>query len=286
MATITEDLVLLLFDPESGRAVVDSTSLDRAIGGALLLDLSTRDRLTAHGAGAKARLSVGDSSATREPLLDAALARLDGRNPLRAQKAVERLARKTREPVLQRLVERGLLRRDRGRLLGIIPVTTWPAGDAGPVTELRARVAAVLRDRAAPDQHLALMIPLLHAVKAEHKLVEGPRRQLRARAEEVAQGDWAGPAVRKAVQAVQTSVAVAVAASASAAGSAGGSWRNRAHLGDRGRYPAQRVRPQHPRPGHVRVPLDDQLLYRVRGWAPCHRRCVPRQAPTSGAGGR
>ena len=124
MATITEDLVLLLFDPESGRAVVDSTSLDRAIGGALLLDLSTRDRLTAEGAGAKARLSVADFSATGDPLVDAALARLDGRNPLRAQKAVEWLAHKTREPVLQRLVERGLVRRDRGRLLGIIPVTT------------------------------------------------------------------------------------------------------------------------------------------------------------------
>jgi hypothetical protein len=223
MTTITEDLVLLLLDPGSGRAIVDSTSLDRAVGGALLLDLSTLGRLTADGTGARARLTVADSSTTGDPLLDAALARLEGRHPLRAQKAVERLARKTREPVLQRLVERGLVRRDRGRLLGVFPVTTWPAADTGPVTELRRRIAEVLLDGAGPDQHVALLISLVHAVKVEHKLVDGPRRQLRARADQVAQGDWAGPAVRKAVQAVQTSVAVAVAASTSAAGSSGGS---------------------------------------------------------------
>ena len=89
--TLAEDLVLLLLDPGSGRAVVDSTSLDRAIGGALLLDLAARERITADGDGARARLSVAGAAPTGDPLLDGALARLD--RPLRAQKAVERLAR-------------------------------------------------------------------------------------------------------------------------------------------------------------------------------------------------
>ena len=223
MTTITEDLVLLLLDPRTGRAVVDGTSLDRAIGGALLLDLATRGRLVADGAGAKARLSVPDAAApTGDALLDDAAARLAG-STLHAQKAVERLARRTRTPVLERLVGRGLVRRERARLFGVLPVTTWPAVDPSPAEELRGQVAAVLRDGARPDQHVALLISLLHAVKAEHKIVDGPRRQLRARAAEVAAGDWAGEAVRKAVQAVQTSVAAAVAVSAAAASSSGGS---------------------------------------------------------------
>jgi Golgi phosphoprotein 3 (GPP34) len=218
--SIAEDLALLLFDPGTGRAVVDSTSFDRAIGGALLLDLATRERVTADGAGARALLTATGAVPTGDPLLDAALARLD--KPLRAQKAVERLARGTRTPVLERLVERGLVRRERSRLLGVLPVTTWPAVDPGPAKELRGRVAAVLRDGARPDQHLALLISLVHAVKAEHKVADGARRQLRTRAAEVAEGEWAGHAVRKAVQAVQTSVAAALAVSATAAGSSGG----------------------------------------------------------------
>jgi hypothetical protein len=220
MTTITEDLVLLLLEPVTGRAVVDSTSLDRAIGGALLLDLAERGRLGADGE--KARLSVTDPAPTGDALLDEALSRLTG-STVRAQKAVERLARRTRTPVLERLVERGLVRRERSRLLGILPVTTWPPADPRPAEELRGRVAAVLRDGADPDHHTALLISLVHAVKAEHKVVDGPRRQLRARAAEVAAGDWAGPAVRKAVQAVQSSVAAAVAVSAAAAGASGSS---------------------------------------------------------------
>jgi hypothetical protein len=214
---LTEDLTLLLLDPDAGRAVVDSTSLDRAIGGALLLDLTTRDRIAADGTGARARLSVVGAAPTGDALLDGALARLD--KPLRAQKAVERLARGTRATVLARLVERGLVRHERTRLLGFIPVNTWPAADRGIAKELRGRVAAVLLDGAQPDPHIALLISLVHAVKAEHKVVDGPRRQLRARAAEVAEGEWAGEAVRKAVQAVQASVMAAVTASTAAASS-------------------------------------------------------------------
>jgi hypothetical protein len=216
--TLTEDLVLLLLDPGTGRAVVDSTSLDRAIGGALLLDLATRELITADGDGAKARLSVVDATPTGDAVLDGVLARFD--KPLRAQKAVERLARGTRTPVLERLAEQGHVRRETSRLLGLIPITTWTPGDAAK--ELRARVAAVLADGVQPDQHLAMLISLVHAVKAEHKIVDGPRRQLRARAAEVAEGEWAGHAVRKAVQAVQTSVMAAVLASTVAASSSSG----------------------------------------------------------------
>jgi hypothetical protein len=207
--TLAEDLVLLLLDPGTGRAVVDGTSLDRVIGGALLLDLAGRERITADGDGAKARLPVVDATPTGDPLLDDALARLD--EPLRAQKAVERLARGTRTPVLERLVEKELVHRERSRVLGVFPTTTWTPGAAE--TELRGRVAGVLRDGARPDQHLALLISLVHAVKAEHKVVEGQRKQLRARAAEVAEGEWAGQAVRKAVEAVQASVMAAVVAS-------------------------------------------------------------------------
>jgi len=207
--TLAEDLVLLLLDPGAGRAVVDGTSLDRVIGGALLLDLAGRERITADGDGAKARLCVADATPTGDPVLDDALAGLD--KPLRAQKAVERLARGTRTPVLERLVEEGLVHPERSRVLGVFPTTTWRPGAVA--AELRGRVAGVLRDGARPDQHMALLISLVHAVKAEHKVVEGQRKQLRARAAEVADGEWAGQAVRKAVEAVQASVMAAVVAS-------------------------------------------------------------------------
>lgn len=222
MTTITEDLVLLLLNPQTGRSVVDSMSLDRGIGGALLLDLATRERISADGDGAGTRIGVSDPTSTGDALLDVALGRLAGKS-LRAQNAVERLARHMRMPVLERLEERGLVRREKARVLGLFPATTWPPVDPTPRAALHRRVEAVLKDGETPDQHVALLISLLHALQAEHKVVDGRRRELHARAKEVAAGDWAGPAVRKAVRAAQASVVVAVTAATSAGAAASGS---------------------------------------------------------------
>ena len=65
---------------------------------------------------------------------------------------------------------------------------------------------------------------LLHALRCEHKIV-GPRhyglsqRQLRARAEEIATGNWASEAVRKAIEEIIAAVAATSAAAAASAGS-------------------------------------------------------------------
>ncbi len=219
MTTVAEDVVRLLLDPTTGRFVVDRTSLDRAIGGALLLDLSARGRVQADGDGSRARLMMV-AGPTGDDLLDAALLRL-GPGPVRAQRAVEKLARGTREPVLERLERLGVLRRERSSLFGIFPRTSWTVVDGSAAT-LRGAVASVLVTGTKRDGHLALLISLLHAVRAEHKVVDGPRRQVRERAAEIAAGDWAGVAVRRAVQAVQAAATAAVLA-ASTAASAGGS---------------------------------------------------------------
>ncbi|HXV92719.1 MAG TPA: GPP34 family phosphoprotein [Pseudonocardia sp.] len=224
MTTFAQDLVLLLHDPVSGRPLVDRTSLDRAAGGALLLDLTATGRVRADGEGKRARITVTDPSPTGDPLLDDALRRLGRSRPggsRRAPGAVERLARRTRPAVLRQLVARGVLREEPSRVLGIFPRTSWPALDPAPRAELVARIAAVLLDGVDPDERLAVLISLVHAVRAEHKVVDGPRRALRARAAQVAAGDWAGAAVRSAVQSVQISVATAVAASGAAGGAAG-----------------------------------------------------------------
>ena len=80
----------------------------------------------------------------------------------------------------------------------------------------------------APDTRTAALIAPVHGVGCVGKIV-GPRhyglskRELRARAEEIAKGNWASEAVRKAIEATMAAVMVAItaAAGAAAAGSAG-----------------------------------------------------------------
>jgi len=73
----------------------------------------------------------------------------------------------------------------------------------------------------APDERTAALIALLHALKCEHKVVDPrlyqmSRRQLRARAAEIAQGNWASEAVRKAIDQALAAVAAASAAATAA----------------------------------------------------------------------
>lgn len=218
MTTLAEDLALLLVDPESGKPVVDGTAFDRAIGGALLLDLTVAERIAVTGSGAKARVAV-TGGPTGDPLLDAAMDRL-GSKERRAATAVERLSSKLRAATFARLVAAGVLEEEKGRFLAVIPTTTWRSADPRPRVALHQGVAAVLTRKGEPDERQAGLISLLYAVQAEHKVVDGPRKQLRARAKEIAEGDWAASAVRQAVQAIQATVMAAVVAS-TVAGSAG-----------------------------------------------------------------
>ena len=136
----------------------------------------------------------------------------------------------SREPVdaglgganLAELAARGVLRAERRRVLGIFPARSWPAADPSRKAGVRQQVTQALAGTAAPDERTAALIALLHALKCEHKVVDPrscqlSRRQLRKRAAEIAQGNWASEAVRKAIDEEIAAGAVVVMGAAGAA---------------------------------------------------------------------
>jgi hypothetical protein len=216
VATLAEDLVLLLIDPDAGRIVVDTTALDRAVAGALLLDLALRERLGVVGTGRRAQLYVSNAVPSGEPIIDAAMDVLGG-SRLRAMRAVERLTKRTRDAVFDRLEARGLARRVRARILGVFPSIRWQVLDAAAHHRLRAGVSAVLIDGRAPDVRVACLISLLHAVRAADRVVAGPARMIRRRAGEIAEGERIASAVRGAVDGVRNVVVMAAFTAATGA---------------------------------------------------------------------
>ncbi len=71
-----------------------------------------------------------------------------------------------------------------------------------------------------PTPRAAALISLLSAVDAAAKVFpDTDRKMIRKRAKEIADGEWAGAAVRKAVDAINSAVFVAVMVPAMAAGS-------------------------------------------------------------------
>jgi hypothetical protein len=225
MTLIAEDLLLLLFDDVTGKAVTDRTKLDNALAGAVVLELAVMGRVEQDPGDRRGRLVVTDASPTGDGVLDEALRRIADKQPVKAERVLGGIAKHLRDGLLARLADRGALRRQDAKVLGLFPTTQWMAQDSGAEKQVHQRLVDVLVVGLTPDPRTRALVSLLSAVDAVPRVVgvhHGvEKRELKRRAKALAEGEWAGVAVRKAVEAVNAAVMATVVATtvATSAGS-------------------------------------------------------------------
>jgi hypothetical protein len=118
-----------------------------------------------------------------------------GRKP---EHVLDALGKGLREWLADGLVESGVLRQEKHRVLGLFPTKRLPAADTAHETTVRERVLAALNG-AEPDEWTAAMVALLAALNAVTTLFDVPdKRAARRRAKEIAEVQWAAVAVHKA----------------------------------------------------------------------------------------
>ena len=222
---LAEEVALLLIDDISGKAVVDSTRLELALAGSVLLELAQSGRVdvAARGEQVKAgRLVVRDPRPTGDPVLDEALRRIATTKPRTPETMLPLLQKGLRAEVFARLVKRGILRFEEKRALGIFSTRSWPSTGSGERRALRTALYEVLVTGRAATPHEAAMISMVHAVDAVPKVlgdvgVKG--HELRRRAKAAGHGGLADTAVRRAIDAVNSAMLVVVAGAAAGAAS-------------------------------------------------------------------
>ncbi len=217
---IGEDLLLLLLDDESGKVRYGSY-LQPGVGGALLVELALAGAVeVTPGEGwlSRAKVTPTGERPPQDPVLAASWAKINEK-PRTAQDLVGRLGKDQRDVLLDRLADRGLLRRSEGRVLGLFPRTTWPAQDSDHETALRQQLADVLVHGAVPEARTAALVGVLSAMDVAHRIIDDEgigRRAVKSRAKQVAEGDWAAKAVKDAITATQAAVAASVSATSAA----------------------------------------------------------------------
>ena len=221
---LAEDLLLLVTDDASGRLSAPAAQVDAGLGGANLIELTLRDKVDLTGEqdpGKPGRIVVRDPSPAGDAVLDAALEILIARHGQKPSAVIGPLSKNLRETLYQRLADGGMVRAERGKIFGVFPIHRWPAQDASEEAEVRRLMARALVQREAPDTRTAALIALVHAVGCVDKVVD-PReyglskRELRARAAEIAKGNWASEAVRKAIEEMMAAVLVTITAAGAA----------------------------------------------------------------------
>jgi hypothetical protein len=214
---VAEELLLLALDDESGRVVV--SEIDKGLAGAVLIELALLDRVrvTEKGEATRAgRLQVRPGPAPAHPVLAAGLATIGDREGRKPERVIDALGKSLRDRLADGLVEAGVLRREKHKVLGLFPTRRLPARDSTHERTVRSRIQDALAG-AAPDERTAALIALLSALKAVTTVFDVPdKRAARRRAKEIAEGQWAATAVRKAVEAVYAATVAAVVASTAA----------------------------------------------------------------------
>lgn len=160
---VAEDLLLVLFDPASGSIRGEGATLFNVLAGAVLVDLALSEHVDLENQGwIRGKEVTVKGEPPTDPVLRQAWERIAVR-PLEVHSLIYAIGPYLREPLLARLVEQGHLRRQKGRLFGLIPTTTLFDGGTTRRAELVAAVRPLLVDGAEPDQHTAPLAALMSA---------------------------------------------------------------------------------------------------------------------------
>jgi len=216
---IVEDVLLLLLDDKTGAAAGEVTK-HLTLAGALLVELALLGRIQPEGNGAwqeGTKVVTTGEGPLPDPLLQATYDAIAAR-PQDIYTLLATIGYPLLEPVIERLVQRGLLRRERKRFLGLFPTTSLPATNTGHESALRKQMSVVLEDGVDPDARLAALIAVVSASGTLVLLHPLPKwsGQVATRAKEIEQGNWVAAALTIAVAGTAASLAAASAAAVAA----------------------------------------------------------------------
>ncbi|WP_162931245.1 GOLPH3/VPS74 family protein [Streptomyces sporangiiformans] len=208
--TLGEQLLLLSLDDETGTAK-ESAKVAFAISAASLVELALVGRIDV----TDDKVTVVDATPLGDPALDTALADIDGRDkPGRTKDWITRLKADAVAGANRGLIEKGLVREEKKKVLGLFPVRRYPEADGSVEAAVRERLDAVVLRGAAPDERTECLVALLHGAKL-HRLAfpDADARKVQAAMKSISQGQWSATAVRHVVRAAEEALAVIIAVS-------------------------------------------------------------------------
>jgi plasmid stability protein len=164
---LAEELLLLAYDNESGKAVGSRIGLDLGMAAAVLVELALAGRI----AYSDGTIVVVDDKPTGEAIADDVLARIAADTPHTPASWVQRLRHGLRPRVLADLCARGVICDvDETAMDGYVHLHRYPTVDASVETEVRERLSRALTGEEVPAERTAALATLVAAVRMEPTL--------------------------------------------------------------------------------------------------------------------
>ena len=185
MLRFAEEIILLMLHDDDGKfAHVPSWSTDRAMAGAVLMDLALENRIDTD----PENLVLIDATPVGDSLLDPTLADIEAGDQRDARYWVEHTAKKgeqIREEALSRLVGAGILEQHDDRFLWVFRSRRYPVVDGQAEREVKLRIMEVLFSDQIPAPRDVVIIALADACGIFRELL--PKRELQQAADRIEQ---------------------------------------------------------------------------------------------------
>jgi hypothetical protein len=206
---LAEELLLLAYDDQTGKATGSRIGLDLGMAAAVMVDLALAGRV----AYVEGYLKVIDPTPVADPIAAAVLAKAAADQPHTPAQWLQRLRHGLRNRVLADLVERGVVRDVDETQLEYIHVHRYPTTDPAVEAEIRKRLSAALIGDEVPDERTAALATLLVATRMEPALRLPPEEAVQAhqRLEDIASGAGFSGGANLEDSIVRPSVALVVA---------------------------------------------------------------------------
>ncbi|MDE0310439.1 MAG: GPP34 family phosphoprotein [Acidiferrobacterales bacterium] len=175
MITISEEIFILMLDSETGRLTdrLPSETISNTLSGALLMELAINNRIDTDLEG----LFVTSNASMREPLLDIVLEQIAADPKKRPTRYWVRVfatgAERIADRLTESLVERGILLRQRDRLLRFIGNYTITHESGRSDRDVLHRIAGIVQTNDIPAPRDIMIIALADACGL-WELVFGP----------------------------------------------------------------------------------------------------------------
>ncbi len=213
MLRFPEELMLLILDDENGKfAHVPDRHLRYALAGGVLMDLALENRVDTD----LKQLILVDSSPVGDSMLDPTLADIAQETDSHdARFWVERTAFRSadaiRQEALDRLVERGILKRQDDRFLWVFRSRRYPVIDDRAEREVKLRIMEILFSDQLPDPREVVIIGLAHACNLFRQILSARELEhVAPRIDQVRRLDLIGQAMSQAITDIEVSLALAV----------------------------------------------------------------------------
>lgn len=197
---IVEDLVLLLFDPSSGTIRGENT-LFYVLGGAVLTDLAFNGQISIEERGGlRGSIVSATGDIPGDPLLRKTWDVI-AEKPTDPQTLLASVGVTLRPIVLDRLAERGHIRAERKKRLGLFTTTSLQDGGTSRRAELLEQVRAIFVDGVTPSPRIAAIGALISASGTLPTFHPGISwsSDVYTRGKELERGEWGADAVGAAV---------------------------------------------------------------------------------------